>query len=150
MLPTKIWFIWPSGSRGEYCLINRPSSNKNCLWRPCLLTDRDKMSNHYRGPSIDAYYQVSIHWTKRFQKRYFLEIDQSETRIDSGGHVCYRIGTKWAIFIDDLPKVLPTKYWFICESGFRGEDYQEIDQWETRIACEAMFLNGSRRNEQSS
>jgi hypothetical protein len=27
-------------------------------WWPCLLTDRDKMSNLYRGPSIDASYQV--------------------------------------------------------------------------------------------
>jgi hypothetical protein len=23
--------------------------------------DRDKMSNLYKGPSIDAYYQVSVH-----------------------------------------------------------------------------------------
>jgi len=29
----------------------------------------------------------------------------------------------------------PTKFRFIWESGFRGEDYQEIDQLETRIAC---------------
>jgi hypothetical protein len=35
---------------------NQPMRNKNCLWRPYLLTDRDKMSNLYRGPSIDAYY----------------------------------------------------------------------------------------------
>jgi hypothetical protein len=37
---------------------NRPIRNKNCLCRPCLLMDRDKMSNLYRGPSIDASYQV--------------------------------------------------------------------------------------------
>jgi hypothetical protein len=24
---------------------NRSTSNKNCLWRPCLLADRDEMSN---------------------------------------------------------------------------------------------------------
>jgi hypothetical protein len=36
------------------------------------------MSNIYRGPSIDASYQVSIHLAKRFQRR-FLEIDQPET-----------------------------------------------------------------------
>jgi hypothetical protein len=47
------------------------------------------MSNLYRGPSIDASYQVSLHSAKRFQKRRFLEIDQSETRIACGGHVCY-------------------------------------------------------------
>jgi hypothetical protein len=32
--------------------------NKNCLWWPCLLMDRDEMSNLYRGPSTDASYQV--------------------------------------------------------------------------------------------
>ena len=118
---------------------NRPISNKNCLWRPCLLMDRDKMIILYRGPSIDAsyqvlvhlasgfredfqksanqkqespvvakfvngsgrnehslqrtfhrcfFYQVSVHLAKRFQRRRFLEISQSEKRIACGGHVC--------------------------------------------------------------
>ena len=31
---------------------NRPIRNKNCLWRPCLLTVRDEMCNLYREPSI--------------------------------------------------------------------------------------------------
>jgi hypothetical protein len=39
------------------------------------------MSNSHRGPSIDAFYHVSVHLPKRFQRRRFLEIDQSETRI---------------------------------------------------------------------
>jgi hypothetical protein len=42
------------------------------------------MSNLYRGPSIDASYQVSVHLAKRFRRRRFLEIDQSETRIVNG------------------------------------------------------------------
>jgi hypothetical protein len=74
------------------------------------------MSNLYRGPSIDASCQVSVHLAKRFQRRRFLEIcrdncilntdiyiqtrviflltedileiNQSETRIACGGHVC--------------------------------------------------------------
>ena len=51
---------------------NQPIRNKNCLWWPCLLTDRDKMSNLYRGPSIYASYHVSVHLAKRFQmKRFF-------------------------------------------------------------------------------
>jgi hypothetical protein len=49
----------------------RPIRNKNCLWRLCLLTDRDKMSNLYRGPSIDASYQVSVHLAKWFKRRRF-------------------------------------------------------------------------------
>jgi hypothetical protein len=50
--------------------------------------DRDKMSNLYKEPSIDASYQVSVHLAELFQRRRFLEIDQSETRIVCGGHIC--------------------------------------------------------------
>jgi hypothetical protein len=52
-----------------------------------------------------------------------------------GGHVCKRIGTKLAFFIEDLPRMLPAKFRFIWQSGFRGDDYLEINQSETRIAC---------------
>jgi hypothetical protein len=31
--------------------------------------------------------------------------------------------------------MLPTKYRFIWPSGYRGEDFLEINQSETRIAC---------------
>jgi hypothetical protein len=46
------------------------------------------MSNLYRGPSIDVSYQVSVHLAKQFQRRRFLEINQPETRIAYGSHVC--------------------------------------------------------------
>jgi hypothetical protein len=68
--------------------LNEPIRNKNCLWWPCLLTDRDEMSNLYRGPSIDASYQASVHLARRFQRRRFKKIGQSEIRIACGGHVC--------------------------------------------------------------
>ena len=67
---------------------NWPIRIKNCLWWPSLLTNRTEISNLYRGISIDASYQVSIQLAKPFQRRRFLEIDQSETRIACGGHVC--------------------------------------------------------------
>jgi membrane protein YqaA with SNARE-associated domain len=50
-----------------------PIRTKNCLWRPCLLTDREEMSNLYREPSIDASYQVSIYLAKQFRRRRFTE-----------------------------------------------------------------------------
>ena len=48
---------------------NQPIRNKSRLWRPCLLMDRDEMSKVYRGPSIDASYQVSVHLAEGFQRR---------------------------------------------------------------------------------
>ena len=65
-------------SKEKYLKI-QPIRNKNHLWWPCLLMDRDGMSNLYIEPSIDASYQVSDHLAKRFQRRRFLEINQSET-----------------------------------------------------------------------
>jgi hypothetical protein len=94
MLPTKLLFIWQSGFREIFR--NRPIRNKNSLWQPYLLMDRDELSILYREPPIDASYQVSDHLAKRFQRRRlsgfrgedFLEIIQSETRIVYGGHIC--------------------------------------------------------------
>jgi hypothetical protein len=52
------------------------------------VNDRDKMSNPYREPSIDASYQVSVHLAERFQRRRLLEINQLETIIACGSHIC--------------------------------------------------------------
>ena len=67
MLPTKFPLIWLLGLRGEFFFRN--NQKKNCLWWPCLLTDRDDMINIYRGPSIDASHQVSVHMAEGFQSR---------------------------------------------------------------------------------
>ena len=69
MLPTIFQFIWEIGFRGEDFFRNQPIRNKNCMWQSCLLMDRDKISNLYNGPSIDASYQVSIHLAEGFQRR---------------------------------------------------------------------------------
>jgi hypothetical protein len=63
----------------------RQIRNKNCLWWPCLLTDRDEMSILHRGHSIDASCNVSVNLAKRFQRRRLKQIGQSETRIACGG-----------------------------------------------------------------
>ena len=68
MLPTKFRSFGQAVSE-EKIFKNRPIRNKNCLCRPCLSMDRDKMSNLYKGHSIDASYQVSIHLAEGFQRR---------------------------------------------------------------------------------
>jgi hypothetical protein len=69
MHPTKFRFIWQSCFRREDFFRNQPIRNKNCLWWPCLLTDRDGINNLYRGSSIDTSYHVSDHLDMRFQRR---------------------------------------------------------------------------------
>ena len=44
--------------------------------------------------------------------------------------------------------MFPIKLWFIWPIDLR-EDFLEINQSETRIACGAVFVNGLGRNEHS-
>ena len=114
---------------------NQLIRKQNGLSRPCLLTDYKINEHLYRGPSSDTSYQVLIHLAKRLQRRLFLEINQLERRMACGSHVCSRNGTTLPIFTEDIPQIPPTKFQFIWESGFRGDDFLEINQSKRRMAC---------------
>jgi hypothetical protein len=87
----------PSGFRGR----NQPIRNKNCLWPPCLLADQIEMSNLFRGPSIDASYQILAHLAKRFQMKRFSDwlISSSETAWPNGSKFCRRY--PWMVLYKD-------------------------------------------------
>ena len=76
------------------------TTSKNCLWCPwpCLLMDRDEMSNLNRGPFIDPSYQVSVHYAKRFQRRRFLKSTNQKQELP----VVDMFVNGWAIIIEDL------------------------------------------------
>jgi hypothetical protein len=88
MLPTKFRFIWLSSFKGEDFLeIDQSETRIACGGHVCQPIVK-KISNLHGGHSIDdASYQVSVHLAKRFQRRRFLKICQSETRIACSGHV---------------------------------------------------------------
>jgi hypothetical protein len=82
------WQTWP-----PHAILVSDWLNQNLVGsiymygRFCIKSDRDEISNLHRGHSIDASYQVSVHLAMRFQRRRFLKISQSETRIACGSHV---------------------------------------------------------------
>jgi hypothetical protein len=59
------------------------------------------------------------------------------------------IGTKWVLFIEDRPYMLPTKLQIIWTSGFRGEEFFRSANQKQESPVVAMFVNGLGRNEQS-
>ena len=62
------------------------------MWQPCVFMDRHEMSNIYRGPSIDASYQVAVHFAEGFQRRRLkyekLTDDGRRTPIDGKSSHC--------------------------------------------------------------
>jgi extradiol dioxygenase family protein len=97
--------------------------------------DRDGISNPYRGPSIDASYQVSDHLTKPFQRKRFLEIDQSKTRIACVGHVFLMDRDEMSNRNRGPPIDASYKVSVHLAKQFKRRRYSKIDQSETRIAC---------------
>jgi hypothetical protein len=68
MLPTKFRFIWPSSFRGED--LNKSANQKQELPVAAMFVNGSgQKSSLYKGPSIDASYQVSVHLAEGFQRR---------------------------------------------------------------------------------
>jgi predicted aminopeptidase len=92
MLPSKFRFIWPSSFRVD---LKKLTNQKQGLPVAAMfLLDRDEMSKLYRGPSIDASYQVSVHLAKGFQRRRL----KCEKLKDDGRQVM----TKTHVFFDKV------------------------------------------------
>jgi hypothetical protein len=68
MLLTKFRFIWPSVFKED---LFKSTNQKQEVWWPCLLADREEMCTLYKGPSIATSYKVSVHLAKRFQRKQF-------------------------------------------------------------------------------
>jgi hypothetical protein len=45
--------------------------------------------------------------------------------------------------------MLPTKFWFIWQSGIRGEDLKKLAIQKQELPVVVMLVNGSGQNEQS-
>jgi hypothetical protein len=58
--------------------------------------DRDEMSNLYRGPSIDASYQVSVHLAQWFQRRRLKKISIFKLPYDF--YICMGYVTNFILF----------------------------------------------------
>jgi hypothetical protein len=64
----------------------KEASTKGPLWR--LHISSRSVNKHCRHPSIDAFYQIAVHFgLSGFKGVEFLKIDQSETSIACGGHL---------------------------------------------------------------
>ena len=148
MLPTKFWFIWPSGFRGED--LKKSANQKQELPMVAMFVNGSELNEHlYRGPSKDASQQVSVHLTKRLQRRRFFR-NQPIINKNCLWWPCWLTDRdEMSNLIENLPQILPNKFRFIWPSGFRGEDFKKSANQKQELPMVAMFVNGSELNEQS-
>ena len=130
-------------------MLNRPIRNKNCLWWPCLLTNRDEMSSLFKGPSIDAFYRTSFHLAKRFQRRFF----QKSTNQKQEWPVTAMFVNESELNEQSLQKTFQGCFLPSFDSFGQAVSDEKIFQKSTNQKQEwlvtAMFVNRAGRNEQS-
>ena len=133
MLPTTFQSIWPSCFRVEDFQKSTNQKQELPVATPFVIgSGRNEQSlqrtcNRCILPSFSSF-------GKAVSEKIFLNRPIRNKNCLWRPHVYKWIGPKCVNFIEDLHQMLPTKFQFIWQSGFR-EDFFKIDQSETRIAC---------------
>ena len=102
--------------------------------------------------SADTSYKCDV-CDQEFTNKLYLTIHMRRHTTAETSYLCPHCGKEYmmklAIYIADLPQMLPTKFRFIWLSGFTGEDFLKQTNQKQELPVAAMFFNGSGQNEQS-
>jgi hypothetical protein len=87
MLPTKCWFNWENGFRGDFLEIDQSETRIACDGHVCL---RIGTKWTFFKKDLTRMFPTNFLfiWPSSFRGEDFLEIDQSETIITCDRHVC--------------------------------------------------------------
>ena len=135
---TKFRFIWLSGFRGED--FQKLTNQKQELAVAAMFANKSEQQRTFHRWFLPSFGSVGHAVSKEmFQK----SINQKQ-ELPVVAMFVYG-----AILIEDLPQMLPTRFRFIWQSGFRGEDFQKSTNQEQELPVAAMFINKSEQIEQS-
>ena len=144
MLPTKFRFNWPISFRGTDFFQNL-TNQKQELPVAAMFVNGSELNEHiYRGPSIHASYQFSVHLANRFQrKRSF------RNRPIRNKNCLWRPCVNGSGQHEQSLQMLTTKFQFIWPRGFRGKDLEKSSNQKQELPVAAMFVDESGQDEQS-
>ena len=79
-------------------MFKKSINQKQELTVAAMFVNGSELNEHSLSRTLQGCFLPSfgsqLHLAKRLQRRDLLKIDQSDTKIACGGHVCKRIGTK--------------------------------------------------------
>ena len=90
------------------------------------------MSKHYRGPSKDASYQISIHLAKRFQRRFLYESTNQKQKLPMTAMLINGSGQISSLYTGSS---IDASYQVSVHLANQFQRFLEIDNSEIRIAC---------------
>ena len=128
---------------------NRPIRKKSRLWWPCLLTDRSEMSNLYRGPSIDASYQVTDHWQSSFRGKDFQKSTNQKQELPVVAMFVNGSGRNEQSVQTTSHRCILPSFGSFGKAVSEEKIFQKSTNQKQELSVVAMLVNGSGRNEQS-
>ena len=138
MLPTRFRFIWHSGFKSEEKIVQKSTNQKQELPVAAMFINGSERNEHslqrtFQGcflPSFGSFDQL-VSEEKIFQK----STNQKQELPVAAMFINGSELNEQTLQRTFQSRMLPTKFRLILPSCFRGEDFLEINQSETRIAC---------------
>ena len=109
----------------------------------CLLANVAKLSNIYRGPSIDTSYQVSVHLAKQLQRRRFQKLTNQKQELPATSMFLTHceMSTFQRCFLPNFSS--------FGKAVAEEKIFQKSTNQKQELSVAAMFVNRSGRNVQS-
>ena len=149
MIPTKFQFIWESGFGGKDFLEIEPIRNKNCLWRPCLITDKNEMSNLYRSlPQIFPTMFLII-WRSGYRGEDFQKSTNQKQELPVVAIFVNGSGRNEHLYRGPSIDASYQISVHLGKTDLEENIIQKSTNQKQELPVAAMIVNESRRNEQS-
>ena len=146
MTPTKFRFIWP---REEDFFRNRPNRNKNCLWRPCLLTDQNKMSNLIEDLPQMLPIKFPFIWSSGFRGEDFQKSNNQKQELPVAAMFNNGSGRNGQSLQRTLHRCSLPSFSSFGQAVSEEKNFWKSTNQKQELPVVAMFVNGSGRNEES-
>ena len=128
---------------------NQPIRNKNCLWRPCFITDRDEMSNLYKRLPSMLPTKFRFIWPSGFREEDFFKSAKQKQKLPMAAmFVSESELNEYSLQRTFQGCFLPS-FGSFGKAASEETVFQKSNNQKQELSVAAMFVNGSELNEHS-